>query len=107
MVVLQTGPLATSWHSNKILNPKTDGVVLPILHLIGNKIANPALLDCIPKSDSISFFVRYGYEPILVNGSDPGKMHPQFAAALDSCYDKIARIKADDNACKGKITRPV
>jgi xylulose-5-phosphate/fructose-6-phosphate phosphoketolase len=103
----ETGPLATSWHSNKFLNPKTDGVVLPILHLNGYKIANPTLLDRIPKAELISLFVGYGYEPILVEGSDPGKMHPQFAAALDRCYDRIAQIKADANACKGKMARPV
>jgi len=103
----ETGPLATSWHSNKFLNPKTDGVVLPILHLNGYKISNPTLLDRIPKSELISLFVGYGYEPILVEGDDPGKMHPQFAAALDSCYEKIAKIKEDANACKGLMPRPI
>jgi len=71
---------------------------LPILHLNGHKIANPTLLDRIPKSELISLFVGYGYEPILVDGSDPGKMHPEFAAALDSCYERIKKIKAEANA---------
>ena len=82
-------------------------MVLPILHLNGYKIANPTLLARIPKSELISLFVGYGYEPILVEGDDPGKMHPQFAAALDSCYEKIAKIKEDAKACKGLMPRPI
>jgi len=89
----ETGPLATSWHSNKYLNPKTDGVVLPILHLNGFKIDNPTLLDRIPQSELKSLFVGYGYEPIIVDGSDPGLMHPAFAKALNYCADKIKAIK--------------
>jgi xylulose-5-phosphate/fructose-6-phosphate phosphoketolase len=89
----ETGPLATSWHGNKFLNPKTDGVVLPILHLNGFKIANPTLLDRIPEAELKSLFVGYGYEPIIVEGSDPGIVHPAMAKALDYCFDKIAAIK--------------
>jgi len=89
----ETGPLATSWHANKFLNPKTDGVVLPILHLNGYKIDNPTLLDRIPDEELKALFVGYGYEPILVEGSDPGIMHPAFASALNYCADKIKEIK--------------
>ncbi|KAL7575329.1 hypothetical protein ACA910_001847 [Epithemia clementina (nom. ined.)] len=94
----ETGPLATSWHANKFLNPATDGAVLPILHLNGYKIANPTVLARIPEEELKSLFIGYGYEPIFVSGSDPGLMHPAFAAALDTCADKIAKIKAE--ACK-------
>jgi xylulose-5-phosphate/fructose-6-phosphate phosphoketolase len=89
----ETGALATSWHSNKFLNPRTDGVVLPILHLNGFKIANPCVLARIPEKELMALFEGYGYEPIMVEGSDPGKMHPAFAKALDYCADKIAAIK--------------
>ena len=91
----ETGPLATSWHANKFLNPATDGAVLPILHLNGYKIANPAILSRIPEDELKSLFVGYGYEPLFVSGSDPGLMHPAFAAALDTCADKIAKIQAN------------
>jgi xylulose-5-phosphate/fructose-6-phosphate phosphoketolase len=91
----ETGPLATSWHANKFLNPKTDGVVLPILHLNGYKIDNPCLLDRIPQSELISLFEGYGYEPIVVEGDDPALVHPAFAAALKTWADKVAVIKAD------------
>lgn len=89
----ETGPLATSWHANKYLNPRTDGVVLPILHLNGYKIANPCILARIPEAELLALFVGYGYEPLIVEGSDPGKMHPAFAKALDYCADKIAAIQ--------------
>jgi xylulose-5-phosphate/fructose-6-phosphate phosphoketolase len=91
----ETGPLATSWHANKFLNPKTDGVVLPILHLNGYKIDNPCLLDRIPHSELMALFEGYGYEPIIVEGDDPALVHPAFAAALKTWADKIAAIKAD------------
>jgi xylulose-5-phosphate/fructose-6-phosphate phosphoketolase len=91
----ETGPLATSWHGNKFLNPLTDGVVLPILHLNGAKIANASFLDRIPREELLSLFRGYGYDPLLVEGADPGKMHPAFAFALDSWADKVARIKVD------------
>ena len=89
----ETGPLATSWHANKFLNPKTDGVVLPILHLNGYKIDNPTLLDRIPRKELISLFVGYGYEPIVVEGDDPGLLHPMFSKTLNICADKIKAIK--------------
>jgi len=89
----ETGPLATSWHSNKFLNPQTDGCVLPILHLNGYKIDNPTVLDRIPRNELIALFVGYGYEPMIVEGSDPGLMHPAFYKALSKCADKIKAIK--------------
>jgi xylulose-5-phosphate/fructose-6-phosphate phosphoketolase len=89
----ETGPLATSWHANKYLNPRTDGVVLPILHLNGYKIASPCILARIPEAELKALFVGYGYEPLIVDGSAPGKMHPAFAEALDYCADKIAAIQ--------------
>ena len=91
----ETGPLATSWHANKFLNPATDGAVLPILHLNGYKIANPTILARIPEDELKALFVGYGYEPLFVSGSDPGLMHPAFAEALDTCADKIASIQME------------
>lgn len=99
--------MATSWHANKFLNPKTDGVVLPILHLNGFKIDNPTLLDRIPQSELISLFKGYGYEPIIVEGNDPGLVHPAFSKALNLCADKIAVIKAKAEFIDSKVvTRP-
>ncbi|HVJ09070.1 MAG TPA: phosphoketolase family protein [Acidisarcina sp.] len=89
----ETGPLATSWHSNKFLNPKTDGAVLPILHLNGYKIANPTILARIPHAELEELFRGYGYEPITVEGDDPPVVHQQMAAALDTIMDKIAAIQ--------------
>jgi len=91
----ETGPLATSWHANKFTNPKTDGVVLPILHLNGYKIDNPCLLDRIPRSELMALFEGYGYEPIVVEGDDPALVHPAFSTALKTWADKVAVIKAD------------
>ena len=71
----ETGPLATSWHSNKFLNPARDGAVLPILHLNGYKIANPTVLARISHEELESFFIGYGYKPYFVEGSDPEAMH--------------------------------
>ncbi len=79
----ETGPLATSWHSNKFLNPATDGAVLPILHLNGYKIANPCVLARISHEELDQLFRGYGYTPIFVEGSEPAKMHQLMAAALD------------------------
>jgi xylulose-5-phosphate/fructose-6-phosphate phosphoketolase len=89
----ETGPLATSWHSNKFLNPVSDGAVLPILHLNGYKIANPTVLARIPSDELNALFWGYGYEPHFVEGSDPAVMHQQFAATLDLCLDKIKSIQ--------------
>ena len=90
----ETGPLATSWHSNKFLNPATDGAVLPILHLNGYKIANPTVLARISHEELDQLFRGYGYTPIFVEGSEPAKMHQLMAAALDEAINEIKRIQA-------------
>lgn len=89
----ETGPLATSWHSNKFLNPRTDGAVLPILHLNGYKIANPAVLARISHSELECLFVGYGYKPIFVEGSDPETMHQLIAVAVDAAIADIFEIQ--------------
>ncbi len=89
----ETGPLATSWHSNKFLNPVTDGAVLPILHLNGYKIANPTVLARIPAAELDSLLHGYGYQPITVEGDDPKIVHQRMAAALDEAFDQIAAIQ--------------
>src|SRR3569833_2239838 len=89
----ETGPLATAWHSNKFLNPLTDGVVLPILHLNGYKISNPTILARIPHHELDHLFKGYGWNPIFVEGSEHGKMHRLMAAALDYAVDRIKQIK--------------
>lgn len=89
----ETGPLATAWHSNKFLNPITDGVVLPILHLNGYKISNPTVLARIPHDQLNHLFRGYGWNPIFVEGSDPEKMHRLMAAALDYAVDRIKQIR--------------
>jgi len=89
----ETGPLAASWHSNKFVNPARDGVVLPILHLNGYKIANPTVLARIPENELIELMEGYGHRPVIVSGDDPMKVHQQMAAALEWCLDEIARIK--------------
>jgi xylulose-5-phosphate/fructose-6-phosphate phosphoketolase len=91
----ETGPLATSWHSNKFLNPARDGAVLPILHLNGYKIANPALLARLPHDELESLMNGYGYRAYFVEGSDPETMHQDMAAALDACLDEIAGIQRE------------
>ncbi|HKT33508.1 MAG TPA: phosphoketolase family protein [Nitrospira sp.] len=91
----ETGPLATSWHSNKFLNPLTDGVVLPILHLNGYKIANPCVLARISHQELEQLFRGYGYTPYFVEGSDPEKMHQLIAATLDTIIEEIHRIKTE------------
>jgi xylulose-5-phosphate/fructose-6-phosphate phosphoketolase len=94
----ETGPLATSWHSNKFLNPVHDGAVLPILHLNGYKIANPALLARISHDELESLFVGYGYRPYFVEGSDPELMHQAMADALDMAIGKIRTIQHEARA---------
>ncbi len=89
----ETGPLATAWHSNKFLNPVTDGAVLPILHLNGYKIANPTILARIPHDELEKLFVGYGYKPYFVEGSDPLEMHQKMAATLDEIFDEIHEIQ--------------
>ena len=91
----ETGPMATSWHSNKFLNPISDGVVLPILHLNGYKIANPCVLARISHEELDQLFRGYGYTPHFVEGSDPEKMHQLMASTLDNILEDINRIKAD------------
>ncbi len=90
----ETGPLATSWHGHRFLNPVTDGAVLPILHLNGYKIANPALLARIADDELDGLLRGYGYEPTYVSGHDPELMHPAMAAALDSAVTRIRDIWA-------------
>ena len=89
----ETGPLATSWHSNKFLNPASDGAVLPILHLNGYKIANPTVLARIPHAELDDLFRGYGYEPFTLEGDDPLVMHQQAAAVFDTILDRIAAIQ--------------
>ncbi|MCU1413738.1 MAG: phosphoketolase [Microbacteriaceae bacterium] len=95
----ETGPLATSWHSNKFLDPLQDGVVLPILHLNGYKIANPTVLARIPEEELMELMRGYGHTPYLVSGGfddeDPIEVHKRFAVTLDQVLDQIAQIKAD------------
>ncbi|HPG29040.1 MAG TPA: phosphoketolase, partial [Myxococcota bacterium] len=89
----ETGPLATSWHSNKFLNPARDGAVLPILQLNGWKIANPTLLARMSDEELTLLFRGYGYAPRFVEGSDPAKLHPIMAAELDGALDEIREIQ--------------
>src|SRR5206468_1403136 len=89
----ETGPLAASWHSNKFLNPRTDGAVLPVLHLNGYKIANPTVLARIPEDELVSLFEGYGWRPLLVSGDEPEAVHQELAAALDEALDEIAAIQ--------------
>ncbi|MEU6426936.1 phosphoketolase family protein [Microbispora sp. NPDC046973] len=86
----ETGPLATGWHSNKFLNRDTDGVVLPILHLNGYKIANPTVLARIPEDELVKLFEGYGYRPHIVSGHEPAEMHELMAATLDTVFDQLA-----------------
>ena len=101
----ETGPLATSWHSNKFLNPVHDGAVLPILHLNGYKIAGPTVLARIPREELESLFRGYGYRPYFVEGEDPAAMHELMAATLDTVVTEIQRIQREARA-DGFKTRP-
>lgn len=95
----ETGPLATAWHSNKFLNPVNDGVVLPILHLNGYKIANPTVLARIGSDELMNLFKGYGWMPYLIEGDDPMKMHLEMALLLDEVVEEIREIRknaADD-----------
>jgi xylulose-5-phosphate/fructose-6-phosphate phosphoketolase len=91
----ETGALATSWHSNKFLNPVTDGAVIPILHLNGYKIAGPTVLARIPREDLASLLTGYGYDPLFVEGHEPELMHQQMAAAFDQVTERIRTIQQD------------
>jgi xylulose-5-phosphate/fructose-6-phosphate phosphoketolase len=89
----ETGPLATSWHSNKFLNPIRDGTVLPILHLNGYKINNPTILSRISHDELESLFIGYGWTPHFVEGNDPMAMHKDMASALEACVNDIKYIQ--------------
>lgn len=91
----ETGPLATAWHSNKFLNPATDGVVLPILHLNGYKISNPTILARIEREELEQLFRGYGYSPYFVEGDDPEDMHQLMASKLDEAVEEIKRIQSN------------
>jgi len=93
----ETGALATSWHSNKFLDPARDGAVLPILHLNGYKIANPTLLARITPDELADLFRGYGYDPLFVEGDEPAQVHRQLAATLDAA---MARIRAIQRAAR-------
>ena len=101
----ETGPLATSWHSNKFLNPERDGAVLPILHLNGYKIAGPTVLARLPHGELESLFRGYGYEPYFVEGDEPAEVHQQLAATFDEVFSKIKKIQ-EDTRRKGFKQRP-
>jgi len=101
----ETGPLATAWHSNKFLNPVTDGAVLPILHLNGYKIANPTILARISHDELRNLFDGYGWTPYFVEGDDPALMHQAMASALDSVVADIRRIQSEARE-NGKTDRP-
>ena len=102
----ETGPLATSWHSNKFLDPVRDGAVLPILHLNGYKIANPAILARIGDEELSALMRGYGYEPFLVEGSDPAIVHQALAATLDRCFDRIEEIQVEARSASESPRRP-
>jgi xylulose-5-phosphate/fructose-6-phosphate phosphoketolase len=101
----ETGPLATSWHSNKFLNPIHDGAVLPILHLNGYKIANPTILGRISDEELKCLFIGYGYKPYFVEGSDPIPMHKLMAETLDTVVTDIKKIQKDART-KGRALLP-
>ena len=101
----ETGPLATSWHSNKFLNPVRDGAVLPILHLNGYKIANPTVLARIGKEELASLLTGYGYKPYFVEGHDPEAVHQMMAATLEAVLAEIQSIQRDARA-NGFHSRP-
>jgi xylulose-5-phosphate/fructose-6-phosphate phosphoketolase len=101
----ETGPLATSWHSNKFLDPVRDGAVLPVLHLNGYKIANPTVLARIPPEELRALLTGYGYDPRFVEGSDPHEMHGLMAAELDRAADDIRAIQEGARE-RGETGRP-
>ena len=102
----ETGPLATAWHSNKFLNPKRDGAVLPILHLNGYKIANPTILARISQKELESLFTGYGYKPHFVEGDEPMQMHRDMAKMLDRAVGEIRRLQRRARGA-GDIERPM
>jgi xylulose-5-phosphate/fructose-6-phosphate phosphoketolase len=102
----ESGPLAASWHSNKFLNPRRDGAVLPILHLNGYKIANPTVLARIPERELLELMRGYGHAPVFVSGDDPMRVHQEMAAALDWSLDEIGRIQRAVRSDHQTIDRP-
>jgi len=102
----ETGPMATSWHSNKFLNPIHDGAVLPILHLNGYKIANPTILARISPQELESLFIGYGWQPYIVEGDDPAIMHPKMAAVMEHCITEIRAIQQKARTAGGTPERP-
>ncbi|MFZ5973782.1 MAG: phosphoketolase family protein [Bacillota bacterium] len=102
----ETGPLATAWHSNKFLNPKTDGAVLPILHLNGYKIANPTILARISKKELESLFIGYGYKPYFVEGDNPYAMHREMAKTLEKAVKEIRALQKQARDAE-EVTRPM
>src|SRR5450756_2104385 len=105
----ETGPLATAWHSNKFLDPVTDGAVLPILHLNGYKISNPTLLARITREELEQLLRGYGWTPYFVEGHEPGPMHEAMAATLDTAVEQIQQIQQDaraDARTGGNLVRP-
>lgn len=102
----ETGPLATSWHSNKFLNPITDGAVLPILHLNGYKIANPTVLSRISDVELDAYLRGCGWEPFYVSGKEAFKMHEDMATVMDLCIEKIKEIQGSARK-KNDATRPM
>ncbi len=102
----ETGPLATSWHGNKFLNPRTDGAVLPVLHLNGYKIANPTVLARIPEEELVSLLEGYGWRPLIVAGDEPEAVHQAMAGALDQALDEIARIQREAREDGAQPLRP-
>ena len=102
----ETGPLAAAWHSNKFLNPGSDGAVLPILHLNGYKIANPTVLARIPRAELESLLTGYGYKPHFVEGDEPALMHQQMSATLDAVFGEIRAIQHAARAGGGVTERP-
>src|SRR4051794_6064542 len=105
----ETGPLATSWHSTKFVDPARDGAVLPILHLNGYKIANPTVLARIPDEELDALLRGYGHTPYVVSGDDPETMHQTFAATLDRCLDEIRDLqeRARDGRLEGRPSWPM
>ena len=101
----ETGPLAAAWHSNKFLNPITDGAVLPVLHLNGFKIANPTVLARISHEELESLFTGYGYRPLFVEGSDPELMHQEMAEILNRVIAEIRSIQREARS-SGIVKRP-
>ena len=101
----ETGPLATAWHSNKFLNPATDGAVLPILHLNGYKISNPTILARIEPEELEQLLRGYGWTPLFVEGHEPALMHEAMATALDAAVEQIRSIQQNARG-RGDLTRP-